>query len=192
MRPPADDTTLSSRDHGREIEAPLEMSAVHAADTEDDRVMAATEERSAPLRRTRLTIATLMGCETVALGLVSMVHFGVELRLGGATVHDPFRDAAVPEAVIAAALAFGAVSVMTCWLAAWRVALGTTVFAVVGFLVGLRFTVFGGPPLRVGDVVYHVTGLVLLLLTTALLFSPAGRRALPRGGGRPPDAGGEP
>jgi hypothetical protein len=180
MRPAADNTTLTSRHHGGEIDAPLETSAALAADTEDDRVMAETGAQSASWRRTRLAIATLMVCETAALTLVSLVHFGVELRLGGMTVHDPFGGAAVPEAIIAAALACGALSVVTRRPAAWRVALGTTVFAVIGFIVGLRFTVLGAPPLRVGDVVYHVTGLTVLLLTTALLLSSAGRCALRR------------
>jgi hypothetical protein len=144
------------------------------------RVMTATEMRSvswAPIRR---AIALLMACETATLVLASLLHFGVTIRLGGLSVHDPFSGAAVPEAIIATALACGTVGVLTRPAAAWPLALGTTVFAVLGFLVGLRFTVFGGGPARIGDIAYHLTGLALLLTTITLVLSPAGRRALHR------------
>lgn len=127
--------------------------------------------RSAPWTRTRIAIVVLMTCETATLVVASLLHFGVVI----AGVHDPFRGAAVPEAVIAAVLATGALGVLVRPSTAWRPPLAATVFAIAGFLVGVRFTVFGDGPVRTGDIVYHVTGLTVLVTTVGLLLSREGR-----------------
>jgi hypothetical protein len=115
-----------------------------------------------------------MTLATMTLVVASILHFGV--AVGG--VHDPYRDAAIPEAAIAAVLACGVARVATRSASAWPLAVGTTVFAILGFLVGLRFTLFAADTPRAGDVVYHVGGLALLLVTATLLLTAAGRRAL--------------
>jgi hypothetical protein len=51
----------------------------------------------------------------------------------------------------------------------WRAATGSTVFAIVGFVVGLDFTVRGGAAI---DIAYHATVLPLLLCTLAALLAP--------------------
>lgn len=115
-----------------------------------------------------------LGC--CMLVIASTVHAGATI----AGIHDSFSDAAVPEGVIAAVLAVGLTSVILRQRNAWQVALGATVFAIAGFLVGLRFTVFGDRGLMPGDVAYHLGGLAILLSTAALLLSSAGRHALRR------------
>ncbi len=102
-----------------------------------------------------------------------MLHFGVSVSLGPATVSDPFRGAAIPEAVIAAVVAVGAVSVLTRRATAWWVALGTTLFAVLGTAYGLTVTVPRGEP---GDIAYHLSLLTLLVATVGLLLASRGRR----------------
>ena len=123
----------------------------------------------------RMTIATLMATMTATLVVASLVHSGVTISAGGLRVHDPFGDAAVPEAVIAAVLGAGTAALLLRAQAAWGIALGSTLVAVAGFLIGVRFTVFGDDPVRGGGVVYQVCGLGLLVITAALLLSPAGR-----------------
>lgn len=129
------------------------------------------QARSEPWTPTRITIAALMAGETATLVVASLLHFGVVI----AGVHDPFSGAAVPEAVIAAVLATGAASLLVRPSTAWGLPLGAVIFAIVGFLVGVRFTLFGDGPTRAGDIVYHVAGLTLLVTTVALLLSPRGR-----------------
>lgn len=118
----------------------------------------------------------LMALSCFALVIASSLHSGATI----AGIHDSFSDAAVPEAVIAAVLAVGLATVLLRWRNGWEIALGATVFAIAGFLVGLRFTVFGDRGVMPGDVAYHLGGLAILLATAALLLSSAGRQALRR------------
>src|SRR5438105_4230065 len=114
-------------------------------------------------------IAGLMLVEALTLAVASIVHFGVVIPLGVVTLNDPFAGARVPEAVIAAVVAAGAVSVLARWAGAWWWALSTTLFAIVGVLVGIG-AVLGGPAPRPGDLVYHGGLLALVLVTATLLL----------------------
>jgi hypothetical protein len=120
-------------------------------------------------------VAALQSVAAVTLALASVVHLGVVIPLGLTTVRDPFMGAAIPEAVLAIALGAGVLGVLTRWTASWPLALGTGLFALLGVLYGLTVTV-GGP--RTGDVAYHFTLLGILVVTVAVLLTPAGRRAL--------------
>jgi hypothetical protein len=121
----------------------------------------------------RHCIAGLMALAAVTLGVASTIHFGVRLGM----IHDPFAGAAIPEAVIAFVVACGCVAVIV-RRAAWPVSLGTTLFALVGVLYGLSVTLRGD---RTGDIAYHLSLLVVLVVTLCLLVTPAARGALRRG-----------
>ena len=114
-------------------------------------------------------IAGLMLLEAATLAIASAVHFGVVIRLGFITLDDPFAGARIPEAVIAAVVAIAALSLLTRWAGAWWLALTATIFAVIGVLVGIRFTLTGAGSLP-GDLIYHGFLLAALLLTLALLL----------------------
>jgi hypothetical protein len=60
-------------------------------------------------------------------------------------------------------------------------ALAATVFAILGFIVGLTFTVHGGAPI---DLIYHATMSPVLIVTALMLGRGAGAAAL---GGGPGD-----
>lgn len=124
------------------------------------------------LGRVRAAIAVLMSVAAATLALASTIHFGV--RLG---VRDPFPDAAIPEAVLAVIVAGGVLAVVS-RRAAWPVALTTTLITIVGVLFGLSVTLRSA---RSGDVAYHVSLLVILVVTLCILVTPAGRRSLGRG-----------
>lgn len=126
----------------------------------------------------RRLIAVLMTAATATLAVASILHFGVAITAGGVTLRDPYRGAAVPEAVIAAVLAAGLVALVASPPRARAAALAATLFAVAGFLVGLRFTVFAGGPRRPGDVAYHLAGLALLGVIAALLARSPAHRAV--------------
>ncbi len=57
-------------------------------------------------------------------------------------------------------------------------ALGATAFAILGFIVGLTFTVDGGSTV---DLIYHVTMFPILVVTALMLGRGVGAAALGRG-----------
>src|SRR5579883_2891416 len=123
-------------------------------------------------------IVALMAVAVMTLFTASLIHFGLRVPLGVITIHEVGYGAAVPEALIAVVLAGGTVGVIGHLRARWPLALGTTLFALLGVFVGLRFTLMDG---QAGDVVYHLSLLAALITLLALLCSPAGRGEL-RGG----------
>ena len=121
-----------------------------------------------------------MVAEALTFATASLLHFGTTLSLGFATIHDPFRGAAVPEAIIAAALVGGAVIVLAAPHGSWGVALTTTLFATAGVIIGLSF-ILGGSVSRPGDLLYHILILVALLATIGLEITTPARTALRKG-----------
>jgi hypothetical protein len=128
----------------------------------------AGSRRPAPARRR--AIAALMGFEAFTLAVVSTLHLSLALG-GGSRPFNP-RAAGIAEAVIGITLAAGLVALRRGSRRGRRVALAATAFAIVGFLVGLTFTVQGGDPI---DVAYHAVMLPVLVVTAiALLWRPRG------------------
>ncbi len=122
-----------------------------------------------------IAICGLMALATVAFVVASVIHFGVTVPLGVVTIADSFRGAALPEAIIAIVLAVGTVTVMARWPPRWPVALGTTLFAFLLTIYGLTITLGLA---RTGDIIYHVSVLVVLAVIAGLLLLPPGRRSL--------------
>jgi hypothetical protein len=111
----------------------------------------------------------LMGAVAATLAAMSLLHPSGILG-GGAKPFDP-SAAGIAEAVIGLALAYGAAALLRKGSRARPVALAATGFAIVGFLVGLRFTLAGGSAI---DITYHLGALPILLLTlTGLVRSRA-------------------
>jgi peptidoglycan/LPS O-acetylase OafA/YrhL len=111
-------------------------------------------------------IATLMTFVAATLAAMSSLHLSGILT-GTADPFDP-THAGTAEAVICVALAVAAAALVRRWPHARAIAIAAVGFAVVGFVVGLNFTIRGGGTL---EIAYHVTVLPLLLLTaTALLL----------------------
>jgi hypothetical protein len=106
-------------------------------------------------------IATLMGFEALTLAIIAPLHLsGV---LGGGTKHFNPTAAGTAEAIIGAVLLLGAVALLR---NRHDIAIAATAFAIIGFLVGLSFTLRGGTAI---DVAYHATMLPLLLFTFLVL-----------------------
>ncbi len=78
------------------------------------------------------------------------------------------------EAIIGAVLVAGALGALFWWPSSWPFALAATLFAVLGTLVGLRFTLPRGEP---GDIGYHVGLLGTLVVLTVLLVQWRRRHA---------------
>jgi hypothetical protein len=121
-------------------------------------------------------IVGLLVATAITLAAASTIHFGVAV----AGVDDRFPGAALPEAIISVVVLAGAAAAALRVSHAWGWALAATLFGILGFLVGLRFTLFGGRPVVSGDVAYHLAGLLVLLAIAGLLLSPRGRVALRR------------
>ncbi|GIH19459.1 hypothetical protein [Rugosimonospora africana] len=132
-------------------------------------------------RRPPASARVLMAFTAAAFAVVSVVHFGVDVPIGFATISDSFPGAAPPEAVIAAVVAIGAVAAFAGRTRSRGIALATTAFALLGTAYGLRITV-NSP--RTGDVIYHLTVLATLLVTFVLLLMPGRSRARPVGDAR--------
>src|SRR5579859_52941 len=105
----------------------------------------------------------------------SAIHFGGTMSIFGATVHDPFQGAAIPEMIIAIVVGLGAMVALMRRRASWAVALAAVSFALLGVIYGLTVTLREG---RVGDISYHFSVLALLLITLVLLLVPKTREDL--------------
>src|SRR4051812_12824967 len=88
-----------------------------------------------------IAIGGLLVVATGAFVVASLIHAGVVIAVGPVQMADSFPGAAIPEAIIALALGIGALSVLARRPTRWRVALATTLFAVLGTCFGLTFTV---------------------------------------------------
>ena len=121
-------------------------------------------------------IGVLMLLEAATFATASLTHFDVGIPLGVTTIPgEPFTGAAIPEAVIAGVLLGGALALLARPPGGWGLALTTTLFALAGVIVGLSFIVRGSVS-RPGDLVYHLTIFVALLITVGVLLTPAARR----------------
>jgi hypothetical protein len=105
-------------------------------------------------------IRILMVLAALTLFTASAIHSGL---LGA---FDHFEAAALPEATIGAVLMASSLGALFWWPSSWPFALGATLFAVLGTLVGLRFTLPRG---ELGDVGYHLSLLGVLVALTVLL-----------------------
>ncbi len=109
-------------------------------------------------------IAALITFEAATLAIASALHLNGAIH-GGSKPFDA-SDAGIAEAIICVALTVGAIALLRAWNRGRAVALAATGFAIVGFIVGLTFTVRGGDTL---DVIYHATMLPVLMATLILL-----------------------
>jgi len=108
--------------------------------------------------------AVLMCVVAATLAVMSFLHLsGI---LGGTKPFNP-SGAGVAEAVICLVLSYGATGLLRTWPRAQKVALAATGFAIVGFIIGLRFTLEGGDAI---DVAYHLSVLPILLVTLIALL----------------------
>lgn len=125
-------------------------------------------------------IAALMLLQAVSLAVESALHLSdtVHPSSGGGETY-----AGVAEAIICVALLWGASSLGRRGAAGYKVALGTTVFAIAGFCLGLSITASSG---YIPDIAYHVTVLPILIITLALIVRIGRGRA---GVGQKPDLG---
>ena len=114
---------------------------------------------------TRLLIVTVMGFEALTLAVISPLHLSGVLG-GGAKPFNP-TAAGTAEAVIGVVLILGALALGRGTARGRDAAVAATAFAVIGFLVGLSFTLRGGGAI---DIAYHAVMLPLLLLTMAALL----------------------
>ncbi|HLG71636.1 MAG TPA: hypothetical protein VK009_14540 [Chloroflexota bacterium] len=114
-------------------------------------------------------VVGLMALAAVTLFVASAIHLNLT------PISDPFGGAAVPEAVLGAALAIGGAAGTTGWSGSRRLATTTTLITMAGDLYGLS-TSARSP--HAGDIVYHVALLLLLGVIAGLLLWRPRRRAL--------------
>jgi peptidoglycan/LPS O-acetylase OafA/YrhL len=110
-------------------------------------------------------IGVLMAFGAATLAVASFVHLAGYTPAG---TKPPFEasHAGVAEAIIGVVLVFGAIAVLRASSRAWEIAVATTGFAILGFLVGLTITARGGD---LPDVLYHVTILPVLIFGLIVL-----------------------
>jgi hypothetical protein len=119
-------------------------------------------------------LSRVIAFEAASLVVMSTLHFVGILGIDSASGSS--NGAASAEAVIALVLAAGAVALAR--RVAHGVAIGSVGFAIVGFLIGISFTISGGSTV---DITYHATMLPLLAATLVALQrlgdAPRERRA---------------
>jgi hypothetical protein len=110
-------------------------------------------------------ILALIVFEAATLAVVSSLH------LAGATAKGkpPFdaTSAGIAEAVICLVLILSIASNLRRSPSGWLAAVAAVTFTIVGFLVGLTFTLRGGSS---ADIAYHTSMLPILIATLALLL----------------------
>jgi hypothetical protein len=113
----------------------------------------------------------------------ALLHLGVRIPIGFADLYEPMiLPAAIVESLCGLALSFGAFTVLTRTNRAWSMAFAAHTFALGGVLLGVIALALGAGPGTDLNTIYHCIMLVALGAVLALLLSPAGRRALNRGG----------
>lgn len=134
----------------------------------------AAERRITPSGR---PIAALMGAVATSLAVMSALHLSG--TVGGGTRPFDRSGAGIAEAVICVVLSSGAIRLLRRRADAQAVALATTGFAIVGFLIGLRFTLAGGGAI---DIAYHLSALPILLIALIALVRQRARTTPPLSG----------
>ena len=122
-------------------------------------------------RPVSIPVALLMAVASLTFIMASLVHFGDRIPLGVVSLDDPFRNAAIPEGIIAAVMVVGLVGLLA---GTWWLALAATLFATAGTVLGLSI-VLSSAAGRTGDIAYHVSVLTVLVVTVGLLVTPRAR-----------------
>jgi hypothetical protein len=117
----------------------------------------------------------VMLAEAASLGVASYLHRDGSIPLGFTTIGgENFLGASLPEAIIGAVLAAGAVLALAAPARARRAALAAVGFAIAGFVVGTAFVLRFGSPSVGGDLTYHGIGLAALIATLIALARVSG------------------
>lgn len=112
----------------------------------------------------------VMLAEAATLGIASYLHRDGHIPLGFTVIHgEQYASASVPEAVIGAVLAAGAVIAATVPARARRAAVFATGFGIFGFLIGTVFVLRSGRPNVTIDLTYHAILLTVLSTTLVML-----------------------
>ena len=134
---------------------------------------AARRAQPLPARMDRRYAVVLLAA-AATFGIASYLHLDGNIPLGFTTITgEHFGRASVPEAVIGAVLAAGAVVVAVAPGRARTAALGATGFAALGVLAGLGFVLTSSRPHIAVDLSYHLT-MLLVLLTGLIVLIRAG------------------
>ena len=123
----------------------------------------ATPTRPPAGRRLVREIGVLMALEALSLAVAATLHLSGQVH--GRSKPFDADHAGVAEAIIGIVVAGGAFAVLRAVPRARAIALATTVFAIVGFGVGITMTSQGGD---LPDISYHLT--VLPMLIFSLIF----------------------
>jgi hypothetical protein len=141
----------------------------------------AADGRLTPSER---SIVALMGAVATSLAVMSGLHLSGTLG-GGTRPFDP-SAAGIAEAVICLVLGYGTIRFLRQQPGAHAVALATTGFAIIGFLIGLGFTLGGGGAI---DIAYHLSVLPILLVALIALVRTRARNTPPPSAGGVPNQG---
>jgi hypothetical protein len=121
-------------------------------------------------------LAGLIAFEAATLGVFAMLHLTGALKPGSSSSNG--YGAGFAEAIIGVVLVLGLRAFVRSPARGRLTALAATGFAILGFIVGLTFTVHGGATI---DLVYHLTMFPVLVVTALMLRRGAGTAALRRG-----------
>jgi hypothetical protein len=130
---------------------------------------ATDHEREASGRHVQRAVAAVLALVAVSLVVAAVLHLTGQVR-GRAKPFDS-GDAGLAEAIIGAVLAIGSIAMFRDVRRARTIGLAATVFAIVGFIIGLTITINGG---HWPDIAYHLAILPLLLGSLVVLVRAPG------------------
>jgi hypothetical protein len=141
--------------------------------------MTNAKARERNLVRTAVGLLATAYAATFLMGV--LLHVGVEIPLGFATLEEPRRPfAVIVEGVAGLLLALGAFAVFARKTWAWAAVTGAHALALAGVLWGMVAVAAGrGPHTQLNDT-YHRVMVVVLAAGLVLLLTPLGRTSLGR------------
>jgi hypothetical protein len=119
--------------------------------------------------------------EAATFGLMASLHQGVQIPLGFMVIAQPrILPATIVETLCGLSLVMAALAGFLGWRWAWVATVAAHVFSIGGVALGMAALAAGRGPQTQLNSTYHLTIMLVMLATLALLATPIGRAALRR------------
>lgn len=134
----------------------------------------------------RAALGALVVVNAVAFLAASVIHFGIPIPLGVATLSDVvLLPAGIAEGAIGVAFAVAAAAMFARWTWAWNGTVAAHLFGIVGVFIGLGVSLSDSGDSSRANFLFHLTILPILVVGLGLVLTRSGRAALGRNAAAP-------